>query len=52
MVLVSYKVEWMDGENKKTLGGMEIFPRPDVGFPYGRPAKKNRENSRGGPWSK
>ena len=28
MVLVSYKVEWIDGETKKTFGGVEIFHDP------------------------
>ena len=28
MVLVSYNVEWMDGENKRSFGGMEMFHDP------------------------
>ena len=28
MVLVSYNVEWMDVETRKTFGGVEIFHDP------------------------
>ena len=28
MVLASYKVEWTEGETKKSFGGMEMFHDP------------------------
>ena len=28
MILVSYKVEWMDGGKKRSFGSMEIFHDP------------------------
>ena len=28
MVFVTYSVEWMDGDNKKSFGGMEMFHDP------------------------